>query len=229
MSEESCDIIPFADGRCCIAVFGKGFVVRDILMNTSHQNQRNHPKNRFFHLLEPFLMHFLAGTDFTKLLKIIDRTTMKYKHLDGYTPLMMIVVNPNITNFEKTVVIDRLIEMGCDVNRPNDFGETALMMAVKRNNRKMMEYLLENGASPNISDNLGVTPLMIATFNSQLYNMAVLHFFNAQLGATCSSYELDVFDIPAAFFVSREHLVLWLIKLRSISLLKLNAKAKTLL
>ena len=36
---------------------------------------------------------------------------------------------------------------------------------------------------------------MIATFNSQLYNMAVLHFFNAQLGATCSSYELDVFDI----------------------------------
>lgn len=145
--------------------------------------------------VEPFLMHFLAETDFTKLLKIIDRTTMKYKHLDGYTPLMMIVVNPNITNFEKTVVIDRLIEMGCDVNRPNDFGETALMMAVKRNNRKMMEYLLENGANPNISDNLGVTPLMIATFNSQLYNMAVLHFFNAQLGATCSSYELDVFDI----------------------------------
>ncbi|MEI3550808.1 MAG: ankyrin repeat domain-containing protein [Alphaproteobacteria bacterium] len=145
--------------------------------------------------VEPFLMHFLAGTDFTELLKIIDRTTMKYKHLDGYTPLMMIVVNPNITNFEKTVVIDRLIEMGCDVNRPNDFGETALMMAVKRNNRKMMEYLLENGANPNISDNLGVTPLMIATFNSQLYNMAVLHFFNAQLGATCSSYEFDVFDI----------------------------------
>ena len=145
--------------------------------------------------VEPFLMHFLAGTDFTELLKIIDRTTMKYKHLDGYTPLMMIVVNPNITNFEKTVVIDRLIEMGCDVNRPNDFGETALMMAVKRNNRKMMEYLLENGANPNISDNLGVTPLMIATFNSQLYNMAVLQFFNAQLGATCSSYEFDVFDI----------------------------------
>ena len=145
--------------------------------------------------VEPFLMHFLTGTDFTKLLKIIDRTTMKYKHLDGYTPLMMIVVNPNIANFEKTVVIDRLIEMGCDISKPNDFGETALMMAVKRNNRKMMEYLLENGATPNISDDLGVTPLMIATFNSQLYNMAVLRFFNAQLGATCSSYEFDVFDI----------------------------------
>lgn len=145
--------------------------------------------------IEPFLMHFLTSTDFTELLKIINRTTMKYKHFDGYTPLMMIVVNPNIANFEKTMVIDRMLEMGCNINKPNDFGETALMMAVKRNNRKMMEYLLENGASPNISDNLGVTPLMIATFNSQLYNMAVLHFFNAQLGATCSSYEFDVFDI----------------------------------
>lgn len=145
--------------------------------------------------IEPFLMHFLTSTDFTELLKIINRTTMKYKHFDGYTPLMMIVVNPNIANFEKTVVIDRLIEMGCNINKPNDFGETALMMAVKRNNRKMMEYLLKSGASPNISDDLGVTPLMVATFNSQLYNMAVLHFFKAQLAMTCSSYELDVFDI----------------------------------
>lgn len=145
--------------------------------------------------IEPFLMHFLTSTDFTELLKIINRTTMKYKHFDGYTPLMMIVVNPNIANCEKTVVIDRLIEMGCNINKPNDFGETALMMAVKRNNRKMMEYLLKSGASPNISDDLGVTPLMVATFNSQLYNMAVLHFFKAQLAMTCSSYEFDVFDI----------------------------------
>lgn len=145
--------------------------------------------------IEPFLMHFLAGTDFTQLLKIIDRTTMKYKHFDGYTPLMMIIVNPNIANFEKTMVIDRMLEMGCNINQCNSDGETALMMAVKRNNRKMMEYLLEKGANPNLSDYIGVSPLMVATFNSQLYNMAILHFFKAQLAMTCSSYEFDVFDI----------------------------------
>ena len=144
---------------------------------------------------EPFLMQFLTGTDFTQLLKIIDRTTMKYEHLDGYTPLMMIVANPNIANFEKTVVIDRMLEMGCKINQSNANGETALMMAVKRTNRKMMEYLLENGASPNDADYMGVTPLMVATFNSQLYNMAVLHFFNAQLGMTPSSNEFDMCDI----------------------------------
>lgn len=144
---------------------------------------------------EPFLMQFLIGSDFAKLLKIIDRTTMKYEHLDDYTPLHMLVVNPNIANVEKTVVIDRILEMGCNINQTSARGETALLLAVKRNNRKMIEYLLKKGANPNISNDLGITPMMVAAFNSQLYNMAILKYFNAQMGATCTSYKFDVFDI----------------------------------
>ena len=144
---------------------------------------------------EPFLMQFLTGADFTKLLKIIDRTTMKYEHLDNYTPLHMIVANPCIANIDKTVVIDRMLEMGCNINQTSAKGETALFLATKRNNRKMIEYLLEKGANPNVSNNLGITPMMVATFNSQLYNMAILKFFNAYMGATCTSYQFDVFDI----------------------------------
>ena len=144
---------------------------------------------------EPFLMQFLIGSDFAKLLKIIDRTTMKYEHLDNYTPLHMLVVNPNIANVEKTVVIDRMLEMGCNINQTSTRGETALFLATKRNNRKMIEYLLQKGANPNISNDLGINPMMVATFNSQLYNMAILKFFNAHMGATCTSYQFDVFDI----------------------------------
>lgn len=144
---------------------------------------------------EPFLIQFLVGSDFTKLLKVIDRTSMKYEHLDDYTPLHMIVVNTNISNFDKTVVIDRILEMGCNINQTSARGETALLLAVKRNNRKMIEYLLKKGANPNISNDLGITPMMVATFNSQLYNMAILKFFNSQMGATCTSYQFDVFDI----------------------------------
>ena len=144
---------------------------------------------------EPFLMQFLTGDDFTKLLKVIDRTSMKYEHLDDYTALHMIVVNPCIANVEKTVIIDRMLEMGCNINQTSARGETALFLAVKRNNRKMIEYLLQKGANPNISNNLGITPMMVATFNSQLYNMAILKFFNSQMGATCTSYKFDVFDI----------------------------------
>lgn len=144
---------------------------------------------------EPFLMQFLTGDDFTKLLKVIDRTSMKYEHLDDYTALHMIVVNPCIANVEKTVIIDRMLEMGCNINQTSARGETALFLAVKRNNRKMIEYLLQKGANPNISNNLGITPMMVATFNSQLYNMAILKFFNSQMGTTCTSYKFDVFDI----------------------------------
>ena len=144
---------------------------------------------------EPFLMQFLIGPDFAKLLKVIDRTSMKYEHLDDYTPLHMIVVNPNISNFDKTVVIDRILEMGCNINQTSARGETALFLAVKRNNRKMIEYLLGKGANPNVPNDLGITPMMVATFNSQLYNMAILKFFNSQMGATCTSYQFDVFDI----------------------------------
>lgn len=144
---------------------------------------------------EPFLMQFLTGTDFTKLLKIIDRRTMKYQHWQHYTPLMMIVVNPNIANFEKTMVIDRMLEMGCRIDQCNFDGENALLMAVKRNNRVMMEYLLKKGACPNMCDNWGVTPLMVATFNSQLYNMAILHFYRADIANISTEFEFDIFDI----------------------------------
>ena len=145
--------------------------------------------------VESFLIHFLVSADYTDLLKIIDRSTMKFKHIDDYTHLMALVVNPNIPFFEKTVVVDRMLEMGEGIDVVNANGETALMMAVKRNNRKMIEYLLEKGASPNIPDDMGITPMMVATFNSQLYNMALLHYYGAFIGDVCAEYEFDAFDI----------------------------------
>ncbi len=145
--------------------------------------------------VESFLIHFLVSADYTDLLKIIDRSTMKFKHIDDYTHLMALVVNPNIPFFEKTMVVDRMLEMGECIDSPNANGETALMMAVKRNDRKMIEYLLEKGASPNIPDILGITPLMVATFNNQLYNMALLHYYGAFIGDVCAEYEFDAYDI----------------------------------
>lgn len=145
--------------------------------------------------VESFLIHFLVSADYTDLLKIIDRSTMKFKHIDDYTHLMALVVNPNIPFFEKTFVVDRMLEMGEGIDVVNANGETALMMAVKRNNRKMIEYLLEKGASPNIPDDMGITPLMVATFNNQLYNIALLHYYGAFIGDVCAEYEFDAFDI----------------------------------
>ena len=54
---------------------------------------------------------------------------------------------------------------------------------------------MEKGASPNIPDDMGITPLMVATFNNQLYNIALLHYYGAFIGDVCAEYEFDAFDI----------------------------------
>ena len=68
-----------------------------------------------------------------------------------------------------------MIQYGVDIDAINERGETALFMAVKRNNRPMIEMLLKKGANPNLVDELGVSPMMVATYNNHLYNMAILY------------------------------------------------------
>lgn len=84
--------------------------------------------------------------------------------------------------------------MGECIDSPNANGETALMMAVKETTEN--DWVpFRKGASPNIPDILGITPLMVATFNNQLYNMALLHYYGAFAGDVCAEYEFDAFDI----------------------------------
>ena len=130
-----------------------------------------------------------------KLLKIIDRSLLKERWLGNYRHLMGIVCNEAIMNKDKEIVIDRLLEYGESIEEQNDKGETALFMAVKRNDRAMIEALLKRGASPNIPDELGVTPIMVSTYNNHLYNMALLYHYKASLGNQCSVFNLTVYDI----------------------------------
>ena len=143
----------------------------------------------------PLVSEFLFETDYTKLLKKIDKTTLREKWLGFYTPLMGIVCNESIMNKDKEAVIDKLLEYGEDINAINEKGETALFMAVKRNNRPMIEMLLKKGANPNLVDELGVSPMMVATYNNHLYNMAILYHYKASLGDQCGVFNLSVYDI----------------------------------
>ena len=143
----------------------------------------------------PLVSEFLFETDYTKLLKKIDKTTLRERWLGNYRPLMGIVCNESIMNQHKIEVIDKLIQYGEDINAINEKGETALFMAVKRNNRPMIEMLLKKGANPNLVDELGVSPMMVATYNNHLYNMAILYHYKASLGDQCGVFNLTVYDI----------------------------------
>ena len=58
-------------------------------------------------------------------------------------------------------IVQMLIDAGCDVNQVNKTGETALMRTSGlRGNVSIVEALLRGGASPNVADDDGFTPMM---------------------------------------------------------------------
>ena len=54
------------------------------------------------------------------------------------------------------------LEKGADVNLQNKYGWTLLHIAIRRDRRDMVEYLLEKGADIDMLDGVGWTPLMEA-------------------------------------------------------------------
>jgi len=57
------------------------------------------------------------------------------------------------------------IENGMDVNFQNKYGWTPLHMAIRRDRRDMVTYLLEQGADIDRVDGVGWTPLMEAVMD----------------------------------------------------------------
>ena len=55
-----------------------------------------------------------------------------------------------------------LIDKGADVNRKDENGRTALMLAVDQGSTANIEMLIAAGADPNVQDNDGQTALMRA-------------------------------------------------------------------
>ncbi|MEA1920932.1 MAG: ankyrin repeat domain-containing protein [Campylobacterota bacterium] len=59
-----------------------------------------------------------------------------------------------------------VFETGVDVNIQNRYGWTPLHIAIRRNHRNMVEYLLDKGADINKVDGVGWTPLMEAIMDN---------------------------------------------------------------
>ena len=55
-----------------------------------------------------------------------------------------------------------------NLNKRDEFGDTILMMAVKKNHYDIVKILLDNGACPDIFNFHGYTPLIIAAFNENV-------------------------------------------------------------
>jgi ankyrin repeat protein len=79
--------------------------------------------------------------------------------------------NKHFETLEKIVydndfeALKKEIEGGTDLNLQNKYGWTPLHIAIRRDRRDMVEYLLEQGADINKIDGVGWTPLMEAVMD----------------------------------------------------------------
>lgn len=78
--------------------------------------------------------------------------------LEEYTPLLEATINGEIDRVEE------LLENGADPNQLNDYGESALIVAIDNEQSDIVPVLLKNGADPNLQDETGWTPLMSAVY-----------------------------------------------------------------
>lgn len=72
-------------------------------------------------------------------------------------------------------IIEILINAGIDVNATNVYGETPILLAVKKNNFELVKLLLNSGANPNVSfGGYEITPLKIAASNGNFDIVKIL-------------------------------------------------------
>lgn len=74
------------------------------------------------------------------------------------TPLIKAV------DMDNQLMVECLIELGADINQPNNANVTPLLQAIQRRNTKMVKWLIEHGANVTSEDNVGMSPYTRASF-----------------------------------------------------------------
>ena len=77
------------------------------------------------------------------------------------TELLESVINMNFD------IVEKIIHAGTDINHCDSNGWTALHFAAQNNDVKIGKLLIDNGASLDLQDKYGNTPLWRATFSSK--------------------------------------------------------------
>ncbi|MBE6444045.1 MAG: hypothetical protein E7020_05195 [Alphaproteobacteria bacterium] len=139
---------------------------------------------------------FLEEENYTRLLPEIDILNIQKKHKNNYTLLMAVVANPKICKFDKKIVIDVLLDKGEDIDATNDLGESALILALRKNDTYLVEYLLEKGANINsLPDNYGILATHITVFNKWQYLTSLLNYYNGSTVCPIPIVNLDCQDL----------------------------------
>ena len=130
--------------------------------------KHNNVQQVLFYTMNGADIHAKDAKEVTPLISVLGRNDNMYKSLivkknvsstdsEGNTPL--IIALKRNADFSK---IEYIASLGSDINARNRDGESALFIAVKKNNRNAGELLLSRGADFFSANNKNVSPLRLA-------------------------------------------------------------------
>lgn len=141
------------------------------------------------------LSHFLYDGDISRMMYLIQSYSLRQEYPCGFTPIMCLLFNSRVSINDKKKVINQYVDLYRNLDTQNWDTETVLTLAIKKDEADIVKLLLKKGANPNISgDDDGITPLMIAAYNSQLYIMSLLFIHGADLYTKASKMRFTVKD-----------------------------------
>lgn len=104
------------------------------------------------------------------------------------------LLHQSISYGSNSPTLNLLLSTGkVDINTKNDAGETALYMAVTRNNNNAIQQLLVHGANPNLTNNSLDTPLIRAVNNNSVEIVRALIEYNADVNLKDASSHTPLF------------------------------------
>jgi uncharacterized protein len=106
--------------------------------------------------IEYDLHHFCRQGALPLIRKRLHPQSINQKDAQGRTPLMI------CCEYYQSDVLKFLLDVGADPNLQNVWGETGLMIAVKKNNLRAIDLLLEYKAKTNLINNDGMNAHQLA-------------------------------------------------------------------
>ena len=138
---------------------------------------------------------FLTSKSYHLLIQMLNRALMNQNLKNGYSLASAVVCNPNLQQFQKIIVLKKMLNLGFNINWRDKNKETILYQSVRRDLKEISIFLLENGSNPNIGNDFNVTPLMIAGYNDMIYLSSLLIYFGADINAKTKINNKNVRDI----------------------------------
>jgi hypothetical protein len=164
---------------------------------------------------------------FIHLLRLYPNVNVNYT-LEQYLRVPLLVFAAHCIRHNDVHIIRLLLAHGANVNAKSNYphiehhmmnlfekltGKTPLFSACQSGRMIVIEYLLQNGADPDIPDNQGMTPLLWASKSGHFNIVDLLCKANANVNATYTDTQTDLFwsALSAAAVNKHEFIVYYLL------------------